>query len=497
MATVNGNGASAKEPVQLRDSSYSPTKLEGGSIDIDHVAEKKLVRKLDLFIVPLVMLLYLLSFLDRVNIGNARLYGLEEDLGLKGNQYQIAEDSFSDDAPKTSELPSNLLLKKFTPSRWISSITVLWGIVATLTGVTQNYAGLIACRILLGLVEGGLFPGLAVYLTLFYTKRELALRIGYLFVSAALAGACGGLLAYGIGHLDGRAGLKGWRWIMIIEGLPTFFLGVASWWLLADSPEKAYYLTPPEKALMVVRRNRQLGQTASAQEMHKEDVLLGLKDWKIYMFCAGQFGADTMLYGYSTFLPTIIQSIGHWSTAQVQALTIPCYVVGAASYLVCARLSDSQQLRGVYCVVFGGISVIGYGILISESGPGVHYFGCFVVAMGLYVVAGLPLAWLPNNQPRYGKRTTATGLQLTIGNCSGIMAPFLYETRDAPRYVKGHAVTLALVGFAAGVYGFMWWYFAAENKRREEGKEDATIEGMAEEEIAELGDRNPRFRFTI
>ena len=355
------------------------------------------------------------------------------------------EDSFSDDAPKTSELPSNLLLKKFTPSRWISSITVLWGIVATLTGVTQNYAGLIACRILLGLVEGGLFPGLAVYLTLFYTKRELALRIGYLFVSAALAGACGGLLAYGIGHLDGRAGLKGWRWyippsrstsypyfkteppnrIMIIEGLPTFFLGVASWWLLADSPEKAYYLTPPEKALMVVRRNRQLGQTASAQEMHKEDVLLGLKDWKIYMFCAGQFGADTMLYGYSTFLPTIIQSIGHWSTAQVQALTIPCYVVGAASYLVCARLSDSQQLRGVYCVVFGGISVIGYGILISESGPGVHYFGCFVVAMGLYVVAGLPLAWLPNNQPRYGKRTTATGLQLTIGNCSGIMAPFV------------------------------------------------------------------------
>jgi len=114
-----------------------------------------------------------------------------------------------------SEVPSNLVLKKLTPSRWIAFITVAWGIIATLTGIVQSYGGLIACRLLLGAVEGGLFPGMAVYLTFFYTKRELALRIGYLFVSAALAGACGGLLAYAIGHMDGTAGLRGWRWIMI------------------------------------------------------------------------------------------------------------------------------------------------------------------------------------------------------------------------------------------------------------------------------------------
>lgn len=111
-----------------------------------------------------------------------------------------------------SELPSNWILKGYVrPSRWIAFITVSWGIIATLTGVVQNYAGLIVCRLLLGLVEGGLFPGCAIYLTFFYTKRELALRIGYLFVSAALAGAFGGLLAYGIGHMDGIAGQRGWR----------------------------------------------------------------------------------------------------------------------------------------------------------------------------------------------------------------------------------------------------------------------------------------------
>ncbi len=324
------------------------------------------------------------------------------------------------------------MIKKFRPSRWISSIAVLWGIIATLTGLCNNYHSLIACRLLLGLVEGGLFPGMAIYLTLFYTKQELALRIAYLFVSAALAGATGGLLAYAIGFMDGVAGLRGWRWIMIIEGLPTFVLGLASFFILADDPAHAYYLTPRDKALMTARQARQVGHTPSAQNFHRRDVRHALTDWKVYAFCLGQFGADTMLYGYSTFLPTIIKTFGHWSAAQVQALTIPCYVLGAVTYLLVARLSDRQQLRGLYCVVFGAVSVVGYAILMADVGPGAHYFACFVVALGLYVVVGLPLAWLPANNPRYGKRTTAGGLQLMVGNCSGIMAPFVSLLCPAP-----------------------------------------------------------------
>jgi sugar phosphate permease len=294
-----------------------------------------------------------------------------------------------------------------------------------MTGLVQNYRGLLACRLLLGAVEAGLFPGMAVYLTFFYTKRELALRIGYLFVSAALAGACGGLLAYAIGHMDGLSGLRGWRWIMILEGIPTALLGVATFFLLPDSPHTAYFLSVDEIALMSARHSREAGQTVKSQEFHWSDVRKAVLDWKVWAFCAGQFGVDTMLYGYSTFLPTIIQGIGKWSAPQTQALTIPCYCLGAITYLVVARISDAHQMRGLYTVIFGSISVIGYGLLMSASTPGVHYFGCFMVATGLYVVVGLPLAWLPNNSPRYGKRTAATGMQLTFGNMSGIMAPFV------------------------------------------------------------------------
>ncbi|KAF2000478.1 MFS general substrate transporter [Amniculicola lignicola CBS 123094] len=475
----------------------SQDEVEGQLEELDLLAEKKLVRKLDLFIVPVVMLLYLLSFLDRVNIGNARLYKLESDLGLNANQFQVAV-SILFVTYILSEVPSNLVLKKLRPSRWIAFITVAWGIVATLTGVVQSYGGLIACRLFLGAVEGGLFPGMAVYLTFFYTKRELALRIGYLFVSAALAGACGGLLAFGIGHMQGVSGQNGWRWIMIIEGIPTFILGIATWFILPDNPKTAYFLSEEEKQLAAVRLTRQTGYTAQAAEFHWKDVKACTKDWKVWAFCFAQFGSDTMLYGFSTFLPTIIRGINPTaSTAIVQVLTIPCYAVGAITYLVVARFSDHQQKRGLYTVLLGGVSIIGYAMLISDGGSRVHYAGCFLVAMGLYVCVGLPLAWLPTNCPRYGKRTTATGLQLSIGNCAGIMSSFLYPAKEGPRYIRGHAVTMAMVGWAILVYTVMWLYFMRANARRARGEEDHKMEGLTDDEIKELGDDSPRFVYTI
>lgn len=395
-----------------------------------------------------------------------------------------------------SELPSNLILKAYVrPSRWISFITVSWGIIATLTGLVQNYAGLIACRLLLGLVEGGLFPGCAIYLTFFYTRHELALRIGYLFVSAALAGACGGLLAYGIGFMDGVAGQRGWRWILILEGIPTIVLGIACWWILADDPDTAYYLNAEEKEMIQARRAAQTGQT---DEFEWKDVRKGLKDWKIWAFCAAQFCTDTMLYGYSTFLPTLIRGIRPQSTtAIVQVLTIPCYALGAISYMMAARYSDWKQSRGHVVVLFCSISVAGYALLVSNAGPDAHFAGCFIVAMGLYVAVGIPLAWLPSNCPRYGKRTTATGLQLTTGNCAGLLAPFLYPSDEGPRYMKGHAVTMGLVLLGGILYFIMWKYFEWENKARRYGKRDHIMQGLTEEEILALGDENPRFNFAV
>lgn len=185
--------------------------------------------------------------------------------------------------------------------------------------------------------------------------------------------------------------------------------------------------------------------------------------------------------------------------------------------MAAARYSDWKQLRGPVVCAFCIASVIGYALLISDMSSGVHYFGCFLVALGLYVSVGIPLAWLPSNNPRYGKRTTATGLQLTIGNSSGIMASFvrffpliplkfgrllialpqLYPDSEGPRFVRGHAVTMALVALGCVIYAYMHLHFGRENTKRERGLRDEKMRGLEEDEILALGDENPRYRFTI
>ncbi|GAD98611.1 high-affinity nicotinic acid transporter [Paecilomyces variotii No. 5] len=467
----------------------------GYTEELNKHSEQKLLRKLDLHLVPIVMLLYMLSFLDRVNIGNARLYKMTSDLSLDGNEYQVAVSIFYLTF-LVLEVPSNLVLQKFTPSRYIAVLTICWGIICTLTGICQTYAQLLACRLLLGIFDAGLFPGLAIYLTMFYTKKELGLRIGYLFVSAAIAGACGGLLAYGIGHMSGIRGMEGWRWIFILEGIPTVLVGVAVPFLLPSTPDDITFLSDGEKQLLKLRKSLEAGQTASAQRFHWSDVKKAFTTMYCWVFYLAQFGCGTMLYGYSNFLPTIIDGLGGWSVAQAQALTIPCYTVGAISYIVAAYLSDRWQQRGIFVASFGVVSIIGYALLISPVASGVRYFACFVVAVGLYVVVGLPLAWLPANAPRYGMRTAATGMQLTIGTSSGIMSPFIYPTSEGPRYIKGHTITMAMVAYSSVVFIGLSLWFRYANRRRAEGKDNHCTQGLSEDENNELGHESPNFYFT-
>ncbi|KAF8449605.1 hypothetical protein BGX38DRAFT_1250176 [Terfezia claveryi] len=325
--------------------------------------------KLDRNIIPLVMALYLFSFLDRVNIGNARLYGLEEDLGLIGVQFQVAVSILF----VTYIIPSNLVLKKFHSGRYIVGVTVGWGVVAALTGVVR-------VRLLLGALEAGLFPGLTVYLTFFYTKRELALRIGYI----ALAGACGGLLAYCIGFMDGVAGGGGFSFSKAFS-----LLGVLAYFVLADDPDDAGYLTPGEKLLMKERMLGEMGQTKKAMEFH--------------------------------------------------SLTIPCYLLGALTYLLTARLSDTYQYHAFPTLI---------GCTVSISG----------------------------NSPRYGKRTAGSGFQLSIGNVAGVVIAV---------YLPDDARASGVLG--CGVCGVV--VVVCEDQYEEEGgREDWKVEGKEEDCVRELGD---------
>lgn len=284
--------------------------------------------------------------------------------------------------------------------------------------------------------------------------------------------------------------------LLIIEGIPSVCLGIFGWFFLADSPESAWYLSPAQRELIVLRRKRdeREASTPSAQILQRSDVLAAIKDWKIWAFCLLNFPADIQLFSYSIFLPTIIQALNSaWSTLQVQALTVPCFALSAIVYFVVAYVSDAIQHRAVFGILGCVASIVGHIMLIAGRGVAVKYAGCYFIASGIFVVSGITLAWLPTNLPRYGKRATAIGMQLTVGNSAGIAAPYLYPTDDSPRFVTGHAVTLALLVLSAVVSGVLWYSFVRINKLRRAGREDEKVQGMTEEEIDELGDESPRY----
>jgi sugar phosphate permease len=224
----------------------------GDGIDTSSVDAQKTLRKMDIRLIPMLAVLYLLSFLDRGNIGNAKIQGLQTDLKLTGQQYNLCATVFFF-TYCAFEIPSNLLLKRFRPSIWLPSIMVAWGTVMTLMGLVKNYHGLLIARLFLGVAEAGLYPGVAYYLTMWYCTEELAFRQGLFFSAASIAGAFSGLLAYLIAKMNGVGGLAGWQWIFILEGLLTVVVAIASFFILHDFPDTAGFLTTEEKAWVVHR----------------------------------------------------------------------------------------------------------------------------------------------------------------------------------------------------------------------------------------------------
>ncbi|GAA5968860.1 hypothetical protein JCM11641_000760 [Rhodosporidiobolus odoratus] len=481
--------------------------------------ERKLVRKIDYKLVPFLSLLYLLSFLDRVNIGQARLDGLEADLGLQGNQYQIALLVFFVGYVIT-EVPSNILLKKLRPSRFIPAIMITWGIIMTLMGIVHNFAGLAAARFFLGLAESALFPGCCFYLASWYKRNESQLRIAIFFSSATLAGACGGLLAYAIGKMGGTGGKPGWAWIFILEGLATFVVGCISPWMIDDFPEEAKFLDERERAFVIKRLKN---DTGSAGGFNGKLIRAAFLDWRTYIYMLIYIGVAEPLYSMSLFTPTIIAELGTWTRAQSQLLSVPPYALAFIVTLVNALFSDRIKQRGLGNVFWMSIVVIGYAILLGinlTEKPGVAYFAIFLCVCGIAPCIANTITWTGNNMSPVLKRGTAMGMMFTTGNSGGIVSSVVYRTQDKPLYRLGHGVGLGFAAMAVILSLFLHVYLKRENARRDakygrvsddlqnaNGETLASmrddpetlrrlgLDGMTATEIEELGDKHPLFRY--
>ncbi|KAJ4984912.1 transporter-like protein [Stagonosporopsis vannaccii] len=481
---------------ELRKPSVSDEKVEvindTAGTHIDAVAEKSLLRKCDFYVLPPLFVLFLLAFLDRTNIGNAKIQGLEADLDMRGSDYNIALFIFF--IPYILfEVPSNLVLKRMKPSTWLSLIMVLWGISTVGMGLVNNFEGLIAMRVLLGFFEAGLFPGCVYLISMYYKRYELQWRLTLFFTASIIAGAFGGLLAFSIAKMDGIAGYGGWRWIFIIEGLVTVVMGVVTKFWCADWPETASFLNEDERALLIARLSSDTGD-AVMNRLDKRAARRIFSDPKIWLGVLAYFGIVNTGYAGSFFVPTIVRELGYTSS-MAQIRSIPIFVVATVTAIIAAYVSD--RIRNRYWLTMLGLVVasIGYIMLLAQDNlsAGVKYFALFLIVPGGYITQPIVLVWMSNLVSGHYKRSVSSACQVGIGNLGGIVASNVFFASEAPKYPTGYGVSLGMLWICGGACTALFFLVKIENKKRDRGERDWRLE---EPDADNLGDDHPHFRLT-
>jgi len=448
-----------------------PLKLDSGSSSISQSdgVEQRLKRKIDLRIVPPSSFIYLLSYLDRSNIGNAKVLNhdthnsLSDTLHLVGNQYTIALMVFLI-AYTIFEVPSNFMLKKFRPSRWIALLMFTWGALTMgIAGVT-NYKGLAALRFLLGAVEAGLFPGLVYFLTFWYKPSERSVRVALILASSSLAGAFGGAIAFGVGKLNHSHGLEAWRWLFTIDGAPSCASAIFVLLWFPDWPETAGWLTESERELATLRLKGQASQGHS--KVTKKEILDTLTDWRLYGHYLAYLCIAVPFSSLSLFSPTIVSGLGY-EGLDAQLFTVPPYACGYIAMVLVSFLSDHFNARSVSSMLCMGIAAIAFLVqgLLPDKAYVARYVLLCIATSGSF--AGIPplLGWISSNLHSTGAAGLAIAMNVSFGGPGQIIGVWIYKANEAPGYKTGHLTNFGMLLFGAVVVLILRIVYVRRNAR--------------------------------
>ncbi|KAI0786404.1 MFS general substrate transporter [Abortiporus biennis] len=493
-SSIKGSTTSYDDTEKHGDDQRSVVDPENPLKQLDTVNERKTLTKIDLRVVPVLCVLYLLAFLDRVNIANASIFGLKQDLKLAGNEYNTALVIFF--VPYIiSEIPSNALMKRFKPHVWLSGCMFMFGLTTCLQGLTQNYSGILATRFFLGLFESGMFPGCFYLLAMWYRREEAQKRYTFFFCSTTLAGAFGGLLASAIGKMDGMRGYRGWRWVFILEGTLTCVIAFLFFFMIPDFPEEVKWLSADEKRWVKNRLFDDVGSSQREKSVTFKSALNVLKDWKVIIGGFMYLGLIVPAYGYAYFAPAIIQGLGHGSI-QTQLLSVPPWAAAFVLAMIIAVFSDHIRHRFIFTLIPIAICLTGFLILLIEhNNKHLQYAALFLSAAGAYAAMPIIVCWFNTNLAGHQRRAVATGWQVGFGNIGGIIAAYSFLAKDAPKYISGYSICIAFICLSAISCCVYFVVILLENRRRDRG--DAPGSDLSEEDKQQLGDLNPDYRYLL
>ncbi|KAK4897219.1 hypothetical protein LTR27_005112 [Elasticomyces elasticus] len=447
-------------------------------------------------IVPTVSLLYLFCFIDRANIGNAKIAGFDKDLGLQGYDYNVVLSVFYV-SYILFEIPSNIICKKVGPGWFIPTITLLFGICSIGTAFVHNRAQACGVRFVLGIFEAGMLPGIAYYMSRWYRRSELAFRLSLYIVMAPLAGAFGGLLASGILKLSHFGGLHTWRMIFAIEGIITCGLALISYATLTDRPATAKWLTAEERDMAIARvKAERVGTTEVLDKMDGAKLMKGI-------FCPVTIGTSLIflldnitVQGLAFFLPTIVRTIYPKNTVIFQQLrTVPPYIVGGFFTVLFPFLSWRFDRRQIFFIISAPFMMIGYIMFLASTDPQTRYGATFLITTGAFSFGALCNAQVSANVVTDTARASAIGTNVMFGNVGGLISTWAFLPFDGPNYHIGNGLNLATSSLILLLSIAMLFYMKWSNKARERKDVDAELAGRDDKSLSDLDWKHPSFRW--
>ncbi|KAF5365235.1 hypothetical protein D9758_005403 [Tetrapyrgos nigripes] len=401
--------------------------------------EHKVKRKIDNVVLPLIITSYVFNQFDRTNIGNAHVVdAFNENFGVTSNDKWTLALSIFYVGYCLLEMPANVLQRHIGANRFFFLSLTWWGIASLSFVYAHGYGGLLVLRVLLGIGEAGYYAGMIYYMSFWYKRHELAMRIS-LCMTGTFPGAIGGLLAFGLVRAHTEH-LVGWQFLFLIEAIPTILMGLAILLWLPSFPFSASFLSPRERAIAQARLNRDHNPTSHGGMTGLQGFKAVVSDLNSWMFMIIYASFNVGVATISYFLPTLIKDLG-FSSINAQGMTVAPYAVGWFMVFFQAWHSDRTKDRGYHIMLGSGLSLIGYIILATcaDKSVGGSYFALFLVVGGNYSLFPLVMSWAANNFAPTSKRGVGTAFIVSISNCVSIASPQIYfDSEDS--FKKGHSI---------------------------------------------------------
>ncbi|PCH37504.1 MFS general substrate transporter [Wolfiporia cocos MD-104 SS10] len=459
--------------------------------------ERKLRRKIDARVLTLVIGSYLFNQFDRTNIGNVHVIpAFNENFGVTNNNKWTLALSVFYVGYCILEMPANVLQRRIGANRFFFMSLTFWGLSSLSFVYAKGYIGLLVLRVLLGIGEAGYYAGMVYYLSFWYKRNEMAMRIS-ICMTGTYPGAISSLIAFGLVRVHTSV-LNGWQFLFLIEAIPTIIMAFLLLLFLPSFPFAAGFLSPREKAIAQARMDRDQKPTSHGGMTGWQGfkaVVNDINSWLLVVIYSGfNIGVSTITY----FLPTLIDDLG-FSDIDAEGMTVAPYVAGWFLVVFQAWHSDRTRDRGWHVVGSMLIAFTGYVILATsvQKSTGAGYFALFLVVGGNFSLFPLVMSWAANVFSPTSKRGVGTAFIVSISNCISIASPQIYfDPNDS--YRKGHAICAGCL-FASTLAALILRTRLAYRNKQNREKLEALTEDEKEElrDDDEIWDDDPRYVFMV